>query len=556
MVQVELGRCLSCALCSGCLECERICQVKAVSHEDTIKAATIEAGAVVSFAAGSSKATTLQVSEPGVFVVESQGVDDLQNELNAASAIALEIAGDLKLMEKPVSVKAETTGDHNKGLNLEPEVPGVDSGGEERIGVILCRCGGSISSIVDLNGVAAEIQSIPGVCRVRELSQLCTEDAAREIVELAGDERVSRLVVAACRCCNLEQICFSCTEQRVRCQQYLNEQLTGKLSVPVEYVNIREQCAWVHKDNPAEATRKAVDIITSGVLRTKGVQQPQYLERPISDGVLVVSTGLSGLAAAIGIAMQGFPVKVIYKSGLKKTREKRGREYSDAEARLLRELEQSGVPVMSWPGAIRISGTAGNYRAILEHSSTPANFVVGALVVDAGAVDKILEKADASFKESLPGRIFNWYKNSDKGRIFGFSLREISIGDPTGIYMVPSKTLDLPDKQVLEGKATAVRVVSYLASGMLRARAMAIDINRRLCRGCGDCIAVCPYIEMRADDSGTPYATIDQILCLGCGACLASCPTGAITQPAQSDLSIISTLESLMEKPGKVGATT
>ena len=555
-VQMESSRCLSCALCSGCLECERICQVKAVSHKDNVESTTIEAGAVVNFVARNSKATTIQISEPGVFVVESQGAGDIQNELNSASAIALEVVGDLKIMEKISSVKAETKGDHTKGLNLEPEVPGVDNGEEERTGVMLCRCGGSISSIVDLNGVAAEIQEVPGVCRVRELSQLCTEDAAREIVELAENEKVTRIVVAACRCCNLEQICFSCTEQRVRCQQYLNEQLTEKLSVPVEYVNIREQCAWVHKDNPLEATRKAVDIITSGVLRTKSVQQPQYLERPISDGVLVMSTGLPGLAAATGIAMQGFPVKVIYKSALKKTREKGARNYTDIEARLLRELEQTGVPVMPWPGAIIISGTAGNYQAILESSSTPTNLAVGAIVVDSAAVDKILEKADASFKESLPGRIFTWYKNSDNDRIFSFSLREISIGDPTGIYIVPSNTSDLPEKQVIEGRATAARVVSYLARGVLRARTNAIDINRQLCRGCGDCVAVCPYIEMRAGDSGILYAAIDQILCLGCGACLASCPTSAITQPAQSDLSIISTLESLMEKPGKVGATT
>jgi ferredoxin len=182
--------------------------------------------------------------------------------------------------------------------------------------------------------------------------------------------------------------------------------------------------------------------------------------------------------------------------------------------------------------------------------------MVGTLVLDLGAVDKILNRAEASTKESLLGRIFNWYKNSDSSQIMGFKLRDVSIGDPTGIYIVPSDTSEPPEKQVVEGQATAARVLNYLGRGVLRARANAIAIDRQLCRGCGDCTAVCPYIEMKIGDSGTAYAAIDPILCLGCGACIASCPTGAITQPAQNDLGIISTLESLLDKPGRVGAAT
>jgi len=118
---------------------------------------------------------------------------------------------------------------------------------------------------------------------------------------------------------------------------------------------------------------------------------------------------------------------------------------------------------------------------------------------------------------------------------------------------LPSQTSEQPEKQVVEGEATAARVVGYLNRGVLRARCTAIEIDRQLCRGCGDCTVTCPYIEMKVGDSGASYAAVDQILCLGCGACMAVCPTGAINQPAQNDLSIINTLESLLEKPGKVG---
>jgi NADPH-dependent glutamate synthase beta subunit-like oxidoreductase/NAD-dependent dihydropyrimidine dehydrogenase PreA subunit len=553
-VRLETGRCLSCALCSGCLECERVCQVNAVSHKDTVESVTMEAGAVVSFVDNGAGDKALQISGWGMFVAEARDGKSLEEQLSAASAIALEVVHDLGL-DKEVSSRKKIEGNKDGSPNLERELSGA-ADSAERTGVILCRCGGSISSVIDLNAVAGAVQAIPGVYHVRELSQVCTEAAALEIKAAVEDEKLSRLVVAACRCCNLEQICLSCTEQRVRCQQYLTEQLNGDLSVPVEYVNVREQCAWVHSNSPAEATAKAVDIITSGALRVQRTLPTVILEQPVSDGALVFSSGLSGLAAAVGIASQGHPVTVVYKSASKKRQDKQRLKYFEIESRLLKELERAGVSVMSWPDTAKLSGDPGNYEAVFKYDSTTAQVKVGALVADSRAVDKILDKADASIKESLIDRIFNWYKNADSSRVMGFKLREVSLGDPTGIYIVPSDTSRSLEKQLIDGQATAVRVLNYLRRGVLRARANAIAIDRQLCRGCGDCAAVCPYIEMKISDSGSAYADIDPILCLGCGACIASCPTGAITQPAQNDLGIISTLESLLHKADKVGATT
>jgi ferredoxin len=226
--------------------------------------------------------------------------------------------------------------------------------------------------------------------------------------------------------------------------------------------------------------------------------------------------------------------------------------YFETEAGLLKELEKSGVSVMPWSKKISIYGVPGNCEVALDHTNTK----VGAVVADSGAVDKILAQADSYFMESLVGRIFAWHKNPDNRQILDFALREFAIGDPTGIYIVPSNKSESPEKQVIEGQTTVARVLSYLGRGVLKARIAAVNIDRQLCRGCGDCTAVCPYIEMKVSDSGAAYAAVDPILCLGCGACITSCPTGAINQPVQSDLSIISTLGSLLGRHGKVGVTT
>ncbi len=563
--KAETERCLSCALCSGCLECERVCQVRAVSHKDSIKSVKIEAGAVVDFISQSgtadlsrpksSRGRALQVPGQGIFVVEAEGDGNLWDELSRASAIALEVAQELKLREKADSTGTDAKANHDDRLNLEPEVTGLVGFGDERTGVVLCRCGGSTSSIIDFSEVVSEIQRLPGVSHVQELAQVCTEDGAREIKALAIEDKLSRLVIAACRCCNLEQVCFSCTEQRVRCKEYLSRYLGAVQGTVVEFVNIREQCAWVHSNNPAEATSKAIEIVSSGVVRAQGTLPVMQKGRPIAEGALVISTGLSGLATAIGLASQAYPVTIVYRSELKKKKGKQPTEYLEKETSLLKELGKLGTPVMPWPRALRFDGMPGSYESFLEYSSETIDVKAGAVIVDSGALDRILTQADATFKTTLVGRILSWNIQPDNQAILGFALREIAIGDPTGIFIVSSGVSGLPGEQVIMGQAMAARVSSYLSQGTLRPRITAVNIDRRLCRGCGDCAAVCPYIEMKVGDLGTAYAYVDPMLCLGCGACLTSCPTGAIIQLVQDDSSIVCTLEAMLEKSIKVGVT-
>ncbi len=102
---------------------------------------------------------------------------------------------------------------------------------------------------------------------MNEIDQSCTEEGARQIRKVVEKENISHLVLAACRCCNLEQICFSCTDRRVKCLSNLTAYLPE--GVNVEFANIREQCAWVHKDDPEGATDKAIELIATGVVRAQ-----------------------------------------------------------------------------------------------------------------------------------------------------------------------------------------------------------------------------------------------------------------------------------------------
>jgi NADPH-dependent glutamate synthase beta subunit-like oxidoreductase/NAD-dependent dihydropyrimidine dehydrogenase PreA subunit len=543
----EAGRCLNCALCSECLECEEACELGAVFHKDDIKNIEIEAEVIINFAYEEpGKSTARKSTKPGIYTVKAGDNGNLGNKLAQASAIAMEAAAALKLKEEVYPAEPDAA----SGVDAQPEretieaAPGSSDRG--RIGLVLCSCGGSISSVIDFKQVLGEIELLPNIYSVQEIAQACSEEGAQQIAAKAAESKLGQVVLAACRCCNLEQICFSCTDRRVRCQHHLNDSLISSYDTPVEFVNIREQCAWVHKDDPAGATRKAVEIITAGVALAKGSIPSIKEERPLESSVLILGAGLSGLAAASALVSQGYSVALVSGPETDKAT-KRHSKYLDRKSGLVKQLEEQSIHIMSWPQDLKLEGMAGDFEAVLKYPVQTNHIRVGAVILDPGEIAAETLPANTIPKGSLLSHILTREKHPTGTADTDSALfREFSIKKTAGIFVVSLDKSEPPEEQVIIGTAAAARAAAYLAQGILSPRATAITIDSRLCRGCGDCAAICPYIEMRAEGSGAACAHVDRALCLGCGACISRCPTGAISQPVQSDKQIMSTLEALL----------
>ena len=95
---------------------------------------------------------------------------------------------------------------------------------------------------------------LAGVSPERDLSEE-TREALADISE------VTRL--------DLDQVCESCTYQRIRCKSNLLSVPFDLVNLPIEFINIREQCAWAHRDEPARGTAKAERLIAAGVAKAK-----------------------------------------------------------------------------------------------------------------------------------------------------------------------------------------------------------------------------------------------------------------------------------------------
>jgi len=107
-----------------------------------------------------------------------------------------------------------------------------------------------------------------------------------------------------------------------------------------------------------------------------------------------------------------------------------------------------------------------------------------------------------------------------------------------GVYLAGTAQgpKDIPDS-VAQASAAAAKVLSMFNKTALESNPMICEVNEVKCRGCGDCVGVCPYgaitmegVERRENSVWVTreLAFINSGLCQGCGACTASCKSSAL----------------------------
>jgi heterodisulfide reductase subunit A len=75
--------------------------------------------------------------------------------------------------------------------------------------------------------------------------------------------------------------------------------------------NLREQCSWVHINEPQAATGKAVDLVRMAVARALRLEPLQGRKIPLSRRTLVIGGGIAGIQAALDLADNGYEVVLV-----------------------------------------------------------------------------------------------------------------------------------------------------------------------------------------------------------------------------------------------------
>jgi heterodisulfide reductase subunit A len=245
------------------------------------------------------KFTPLQTSRPGVFVcgafASPKEIGETLIDASGAAAEAMRLMHD-KLGVMPSS-RAQPFIEQGM-MSAERDV----SAEPPRVGVFVCECGGSISDVVNVSEVVASSRKLNNVVHAAHLHFACLPDGLNLMRCAIHELKLNRVVVAACSHRTHESL-FQRTARECGLNPYL-----------LDMENIREQCAWVHADDPVGATRQAKELVRVGVARAQFAQPLNKEARQPSRRALVIGGGVSGMTAALMIADSGFDVDLIEKS--------------------------------------------------------------------------------------------------------------------------------------------------------------------------------------------------------------------------------------------------
>ena len=124
----------------------------------------------------------------------------------------------------------------------------------KRIGVYICHCGVNISQNVRIDDLRLFAAGLPGVRVAQNYMYMCSEPGQEMIRKDIAENRLDRIVVVAC-------------SPRMHEPTFRNAMKSAGLNpYCLEMANIREQCAWVHKDADV-ATAKAKSLLAAAVTK-------------------------------------------------------------------------------------------------------------------------------------------------------------------------------------------------------------------------------------------------------------------------------------------------
>jgi len=169
---------------------------------------------------------------------------------------------------------------------------------EERVGVYVCHCGSNIAGTVAVDEVARWIGSQPNVVVARDYKFMCSSLGQELIEQDIKEQKLSRVVVAACSP-HMHEKTFRSACQRAGLNPFL-----------FEMANIRELDSWATDDKEA-ATQKAKAMVKAAVERVVHHQPLELIPVNINPNTLVVGGGVAGITAALELAEAGYHVYLV-----------------------------------------------------------------------------------------------------------------------------------------------------------------------------------------------------------------------------------------------------
>ncbi len=306
----------------------------------------------------------------GIYVCGAfAGPKDIPETVTQASGAAAKAMGLLASARNTLITKKE----------YPPELDVLNQ--EPRIGVFICHCGINIGGYVDVPRVVEYTKTLSNVVYAEDNLYTCSQDTQKRIVEMIKEHKLNRVVVASCTPRTHEPL-FRETIREAGLNPYL-----------FEMANIRDQCSWIHMNEPKGAFEKAKDLVRMSVAKARLLMPLKRVEIDVVQKALVIGGGIAGMVSSLSLAEQGFEVFLV-------EREKElggnlrhiyytieGRDVQRFLRRTIEKVKKTGlIKVFTGADIKSISGYIGNYETEISFTDgTKEEFKHGVVIVATGA---------------------------------------------------------------------------------------------------------------------------------------------------------------------------
>ena len=172
---------------------------------------------------------------------------------------------------------------------------------EIRIGVFICHCGKNIAGGLDIGSLVESTKNIQGVLSVIEHKFSCSEDGQQAVQRAIQDQKLDRVVIAAC-----DPALHLMTFQR--CGE--------RAGIKPEFVDLIDVRKWTmqgspQKIEPKEALERSKKLIELAVKRIRLKRIIPTVEVEPRQSILVIGGGVAGLTAGLDLADKGYKVHIV-----------------------------------------------------------------------------------------------------------------------------------------------------------------------------------------------------------------------------------------------------
>jgi heterodisulfide reductase subunit A len=208
----------------------------------------------------------------------------------------------------------------------------------------------------------------------------CSQDTQEKITEVIKEHRLNRVVVAACTPKTHEPL-FQETLIDAGVNKYL-----------FEMANIRNQCSWVHKDEPDRATEKSKDMLRMAVAKALFLEPLEETTMKVNQSALVIGGGIAGMVAAKNLSEQGYKPFLIEKTDALGGQARhlhetwRGENIQQYLANLIDAVQtDQNIEIFLNSQITQVDGFVGNFKTTIKNNGINNILEHGVTVIASGA---------------------------------------------------------------------------------------------------------------------------------------------------------------------------